>query len=351
MKQIIYLDHQEKSVTGGHKYNDEFSAYLEKLSGVKIQSTPSCANKYHGFWKVLAPIAELKHLKRFSNDTLVMFGDTTFKYHFILAILNKWITKTKTSIIIHHFPFIGQKGILWKINKFLMCRYVSVMDNIVVPSPYTMDVARNLFPNSQIFYVPLPFERKINKSTCFEKGNLLYVGTIEERKGLSYLIEAISLLENKESIKLNLVGKIVDQSYYEQLQQQIKELGLVDNVIFRGRVSDEVLSECYQKAEIFTFPSLLEGYGIVLIEAFNHGLPIICFNNTAMPYTVKDGVNGLVARNKDVKDLSDKIHLLVGNKCLREKLQEGIESTVMNLYQRKDFEIGIENFYHNVCIR
>ena len=182
-------------------------------------------------------------------------------------------------------------------------------------------------------------------SRSYEVGNFLYVGTIEERKGLTYLIDAISMLESKESVKLNIVGKVVDQVYYDNLKQQICAAGLTENVIFLGRVPDDTLAECYQKAEIFTFPSLLEGYGIVLIEAFNNGLPIICFDNTAMPYTVKNGINGFVAKNKDARDMASKIHLLMGNASLREKLQEGIEDTVMHLKTQEDFERAIESFY------
>lgn len=349
MKTIICLGWHEKSVTGGHKYNDAFRAYLEKLSGIKIQTTSSCARKYCGWKKILSPFVELKHLKTFSKNTLVMFGDTSYKHHFLLALFNKWITKSRTSIIIHHFCFIGQKGTFLRINKWLMCKYASMMDSIIVPSPFVMDIARALFPHKQIFYIPIPFEHKFNKSFSYEHGNLLYVGTIEKRKGLSYLIDAISLLDNRASVKLNVVGKIVEQSYFDKLQQQISALGLSDNVSFLGRVSDKTLAECYQKAEIFTFPSLLEGYGIVLIEAFNNGLPIICFDNTAMPYTVKDGVNGFVAKNKDAKDLAVKIRILLGNRLLREKLQEGIEDTVMHLKQSKDFEMGIKQFYLNIC--
>lgn len=348
MKRIIYLDRHEKSVTGGHKYNDAFEAYLEKISGIMIQSTPSCANKYSGWKKIFSPFAELKHLRRFDGDTLVMFGDTSYKHHILLALCNKLITKSKTSMIIHHFPFIEQPGFGRRINNWLMCKYTSLMDSIIVPSPYTMDVVRELFPHKQIFYVPLPFEHKFKKSQDYESGNFLYVGTIEERKGLSYLIEAIAMLENRQSVRLNIIGKIIEQPYYEQLLQQINALGLTDNVNFLGRVSDEVLTECYQKAEIFTFPSLLEGFGIVLIEAFNNGLPIVCFNNTAMPYTVKDGINGLVAKNKDAKDLASKILLLMGNTSLREKLQEGIEDTVEHLKTQDDFEKGIELFYQRV---
>lgn len=345
---MIYLDHHEKSVTGGHKYNDAFEAYMERLSGIQIQSTPACSQTYCGWKKIFSPFVELKQLKLFDKDTLVMFGDTSFKHHMLLALFNKWITKAKTTIIVHHFTFIGQSGFSWKINKWLMIKYTSLMDSIIVPSPFTLDVAKSLFPSKKIFYVPLPFEHKFKKSSTYVTGNLLYVGTIEERKGLSYLVNAISLLKNKESIKLDIVGKVVEQSYYKQLQQQICALGLSDNVNFLGRVSNETLAECYQKAEIFVFPSLLEGYGIVLIEAFNNALPIICFDNTAMPYTVKDSVNGFLAKNKDAKELAAKIQSLVGNASLREKLQKGIEDTVMHLKTQEDFEKCVKLFYEQV---
>ena len=348
MKKIIILSRHEKSITGGHKYNDAFEAYLEKLSGIKVQATPSCSRSYRGWKKMISPFVELRYLKIFSRDTLVLFGDTTFKHHFLLALFCKWFTKAKSTMIVHHFPFIGGSGIAWRINKWLMCKYTSLMDSIIVPSPFTMDVAKKLFPNKKIFYVPLPFKQKFEKSSNYEVGNLLYVGTIDERKGLTYLIDAISMLENKASVKLNIVGKVVDQEYYQNLQRQIESLGLIKNVNFLGRVSDETLAECYQKAEIFTFPSLLEGYGIVLIEAFYNGLPIVCFDNTAMPYTVKDGVNGFLAKNKNANDMAAKIQYLIGNTLLREKLQDGIEETVMNLKTQEDFENSIESIVNEM---
>ena len=48
-------------------------------------------------------------------------------------------------MIIHHFSFIGQTGISSKIHKLLMCMYASMMDSLVVPSPFTLDVAKTLF--------------------------------------------------------------------------------------------------------------------------------------------------------------------------------------------------------------
>lgn len=67
----------------------------------------------------------------------------------------------------------------------------------------------------------------------------------------------------------------------------MSENGLEDVVSFSGRVSDEELRNYYSKAYCFVLPSLLEGYGMVLIEAMSYGLPVIAFNNSAIPFTLR----------------------------------------------------------------
>lgn len=345
---IIYLDHHVKSITGGHKYNDAFEAYLEEISGIKILDTPSCANKYRGWRKIFSPFAELRWLRLFKKDTLVFFGDTSFKHHFLLAVLNTFFFKSRSTIIIHHFPFVGSQGIGWKLYKWFMCMYVGMIDNIIVPSPFTFDVANTLFPQKKIYYIPLPFDMKYKPSDNYQEGNYLYVGTVDKRKGLIYLIEAINKLPFKDKICLNVVGKVTDPKYFEIVKNRIAELGLVNQVHFLGRVSDEQLTDCYEKAEIFTFPSLLEGYGIVLIEALSKGIPVVCFDNTAMPYTVKDGVNGFLAKNKDTEDLARKLEGLSFKKDVRKYLQKGINETMSGLMTQDNFCLGIKSFYKDI---
>lgn len=345
---ILYLDHHAKAITGGHKYNDSFESYLQEISGVKIYETPSCAYTYRGWRKCLSPFAEQKWLKFFKKDTLVFFGDTSYKHLFLLAFVNYVFSYSQTAVIIHHFLFIGTSGMMARINKWLMLKYYGIMDNIIVPSPYTLDVAKEYFPNKRIHYIPLPFERHYEPSSEYCKGNFLYVGTVEERKGLIYLIEALGLIKDKKQFTLNIVGKICEQSYYDILVKRIDELGISNNVNFLGRVSDSQLEECYKQAEIFTFPSLLEGYGIVLIEALKHGVPVICFNNTAMPYTIKDGFNGYVVDNLDVTMFANRICELSGNEELRCKMQNGIENTISQLKTKADFREGIRWFYNSI---
>lgn len=347
INKIVYLDHHVKSITGGHKYNDALEAYLEEVSGIKILETPSCANKYKGWRKFSSPFAELKWLKEFTKDTLVFFGDTSYKHHFLLAIFNKLFCKSCTTIIIHHFSFIGTSGLGASINKLFMLKYYGLMDSIIVPSPYTLDVAKSLYPNKTIHYIPLPFERNFKPSDKYQEGNYLYVGTVDRRKGLLYLIEAMSKLPFKDKVSLNVVGKITEPKYFELVKRKIDELGLTNQVHFLGRVSDEQLTECYENAEIFTFPSLLEGYGIVLIEALSKGIPVVCFNNTAMPYTIKDGYNGFVAKNMDADGLAAKLARLSFNKQVRDSFLDGIKETVNGLKTQEDFEHSLTEFWNN----
>ena len=348
MVRIVYLDYQARSVTGGHKYNDAFLDYLQRLSGEAIIKTPSCAAMYSSWRKFFSPLMELKRLREFRKGSLVFWGDTTYKHHFLLAMMAVLFKKIHSSIIIHHFSYLGEKGLkryMMIVPQFI---YISLFDDILVPSPYTLDVAKKKKKKKNIYYIPLPFRHDFNISEDYERGNLLYVGTVDKRKGIKYLFDALGhILKDDHSFdfRLNIVGKITEQDYYEGLIETSKKYGFENKVKFLGRVSDEQLEECYKKAELFVFPSLLEGYGIVLVEAMSKGLPIIAFNNSAIPYSIKDGVNGLLAINKDARSYAGKLVSVLGNNQYRHQLQEGMRKTINSLKTQEDFEKGIMDYF------
>lgn len=114
---------------------------------------------------------------------------------------------------------------------------------------------------------------------------LLYVGPLTERKGLQYLIRAMpSLLREHPDTGLVIVGG-GDQ---DKLKQLAKEFDVHDNLRFEGFVPDDDLPDYYRAADIFVFPSLLEGFGMVLIEAMACGLPVVSTTATAIPEVVGD---------------------------------------------------------------
>lgn len=100
-----------------------------------------------------------------------------------------------------------------------------------------------------------------------KKPYILFVGTREPRKNLLKLIEA--WLPLQKDIQLIVAG---DKGWDESEDEKYANL---ENLRFLGRVSDEELSVLYAEAELFAYPSLYEGFGLPILEAFHHGTPVL----------------------------------------------------------------------------
>ena len=176
-----------------------------------------------------------------------------------------------------------------------------------------------------------------------EYGRLLYVGTIEQRKGIKYLIEALSQIPKEllKVVRLTIVGKAISEDYYNEVKRAIDHYHLMDNVDLKVRVSDKELDALYRTSMIFVFPSLLEGFGMVMIEAMRYGLPVIAFNNSAMPYVVKPYENGILVPNKDTTKFCEAISALLTNKDLYSKLSLGAEASLVSINSFEDFDSKI----------
>lgn len=114
---------------------------------------------------------------------------------------------------------------------------------------------------------------------------LLFVGTINQRKGIKYLVEALQLLRTRR-VELTVCGRVVDDLAV------FKPLGAQVNV--RPSVSLPELIAAYQAADLFVLPSVAEGFGQVLLEALASGLPILSTTATAAPDLIQDRVHGFV---------------------------------------------------------
>jgi len=131
-----------------------------------------------------------------------------------------------------------------------------------------------------------------------QKFRALYVGRIEPRKGIHYLLQAWASLQLPLA-ELWLVG--------------INEFpaGWLDRYSDRFRYVPSVphaeLNEYYSAADVLVFPSLVEGFGLVLLEAMACGIPVITTPNTAGPDIITDGVEGFIIPIRDVEALAEKI--------------------------------------------
>ncbi len=114
---------------------------------------------------------------------------------------------------------------------------------------------------------------------------ILHVGTLQPRKNLLVLLDALAQLRDKE-IKLVLIGG--KGWFYETIYQRIAELGLENRVIFPGYIPDDDLPLWYHGAELFAFPSVYEGFGMPILEAMACDTPVVSSNASAMPEAAGD---------------------------------------------------------------
>jgi len=149
----------------------------------------------------------------------------------------------------------------------------------------------------------------------------MFAGGDWHRKGLLYVIEALSLLLRRD-VKLVVVGS-GDEKFYGQLAE-LKRVR--ERIIFVSSSSN--LWEYYAASDVFVFPTIYEPFGLVIVEAMASGLPVITSKVAGAADLIIDGVNGLLLRiASDVNDLAVKIELLLSNAELRKTMGEHARET------------------------
>ena len=151
-----------------------------------------------------------------------------------------------------------------------------------------------------------------------EKINILFLGRIEERKGLIYLLRAYKILEKKFSnLRLIIVG---EGGLKKECEDYVRENKLKE-VFFEGGKKAEEAPLYYRTADIFVGPSIFgESFGIVLLEAMASAKPVIAFANQGYKELLKGKKGAFLVPSKNYKALAKKIEVLVKNKQLRKKM-------------------------------
>lgn len=164
---------------------------------------------------------------------------------------------------------------------------------------------------------------------------LLHVGTLEPRKNLVRLVQAFhgarQRSQDLQSVKLILVGgKGWD---YDVIFQETERLGLQDVVIFAGYAPDETLPWWYRAAAGFVYPSLLEGFGLPVLEAMACGAPVITSRVSSLPEVAGDAA--LLVDPTSIAELADALARLLTDKALADDLrQRGLARSATFSWQR-----------------
>lgn len=146
---------------------------------------------------------------------------------------------------------------------------------------------------------------------------ILYVGTLQPRKNISTLISAFDLFQKQNlDFKLVICGR--KGWLYDSIFNQVEELQLKDKVIFTGFVSDQELTDLYQKAFCLVLPSLYEGFGLPILEAMANHCPVISSFAASLPEI--GGEACLYFDPNDKNQLLEKLNELKFNNKLRQEL-------------------------------
>jgi glycosyltransferase involved in cell wall biosynthesis len=168
-----------------------------------------------------------------------------------------------------------------------------------------------------------PMDREAAKRAVSQRFGLrgpfvLAVGVLQPRKNLPRLIRAFGRLAKEVPHALALVGK--PGWAHEELQQAATASGLGSRLKFTGYVPDADLPFLYNAAELFVYPSLLEGFGFCALEAMACGTPVVTSNVTSLPEVVGDAA--LTVDPTDEEALAAAIHRALTDEPLRERLRE-----------------------------
>jgi alpha-1,3-rhamnosyl/mannosyltransferase len=149
---------------------------------------------------------------------------------------------------------------------------------------------------------------------------IVCVSHMHLRKNTTRLVEAFARISSRQpDLHLVLVGG-GHPDYIEEVRKKVRDCGLTERVHLTGPVSHEDVPAFYAAACLFVLPSLLEGFGIPLIEAMAMGCPIAASNATSIPEVVGDA--GLLFNPEDVEEMSVKILQILDDSSLRNRLIE-----------------------------
>jgi glycosyltransferase involved in cell wall biosynthesis len=182
---------------------------------------------------------------------------------------------------------------------------------ILVPTKFVRDELTDLYPNARnrilVTYEAansrLP-EAEAIPGVTLPASFMLYVGNYYPYKNVGRLIDAFARSQSHiQGVKLVLTG--ANDEFQQRFRLQAEQLGLLDDVLFVGRVTDGQLVDLYQKASLLVQPSLSEGFGLPGLESMRYGTPVLAARATCLPEIY--GNAAAYFNPLSISDITDKI--------------------------------------------
>lgn len=280
--------------------------------------------------------------------TLSPFGGAFYRDVLFVCILKLFRVK----IVFHlHGKGIKKNLLVWW--KKMLYMFVFENTTVIHLSPLLEEDIINI-GYRDIHFIPNGIDSFKGKEAKFNRSNavvqLIFLSNLTISKGLLVLLDACKILkDNGREFKLNIIGKEFDITF-DELKLRIKNLKLSDNINLLGpKYNDEKYQYLYN-SDIFVFPTYYpnECFPLVLLEAMQASLPIISTYEGAISEIVDDKRSGLLVKQNDVKDLADKLEILIEDIDLRLQMGRAGRQKYLERYTLEKFEDNIKEFFNNI---
>jgi glycosyltransferase involved in cell wall biosynthesis len=246
------------------------------------------------------------------------------------------------------------------LNRLIEKRVVEGSDRVVVGSEFARrqletELGARVDHVSVVYYgVDAAFEPRPRRADLLERYGLrdrpvvLFLGGLKPRKNLFVLLDAWrQVASRRPSACLVVAG---GGALLEPLRGRVRRLGLNEHVVFTGYVPEGEKVDHFNLADVFLFPSAMEGFGLSVAEAMSVGLPVVASDRGSLPELVVEGQGGFLCPPARVDAFVERLLQLLDDAALREKFGGANRERVDRLFRwsrcvddtRKVYEDTIE---------
>lgn len=210
-------------------------------------------------------------------------------------------------------------------------------DMLVTVSNYFVNFLKqvNLNDNVALLHNSIPSIIAKTNNNCTHPDTLIlsYFGVITGRKGIFEVLEAIAICKNR--LHTNIEFHIGGNGEIDRMHDTISRLGLQDTVIYDGWLGENEKKQLLEKSDIFIHPSYFESFGISILEAIGHEIPVITTAVGGITDLVTDRFNGIVVEPGNVEQIAEAIIYLANHPEERLRLGANASKHAANFCHEK----------------
>jgi glycosyltransferase involved in cell wall biosynthesis len=172
-----------------------------------------------------------------------------------------------------------------------------------------------------------------------------FIGSFGIPKGLNVLIKALEMVSNQDKCELHIYGGGIGKSNNSYLEKCLKRYKAKANIVNHGYIPNDKIIDAYKSIDVLVVPSIyLEVFGLIILEAFSAGRPVIVSKSGGPEELVRDGVEGFIVERNNSKSLAEAMQNFIENPNLILEMSNQIPS-VKTIQQYTD---EIEELYKNI---